>query len=151
DESARLEQIIGYLLDLAKLDGGGGTLTIELGPVAELFDRVVARHERAAAANNVRIVSAIEPGAEEVRGDRARLEQALQNLAGNAMRYALPGTAIRLGARRAEGKIVISVEDEGPGIPPEHVPHIFDRFYKAEASRAHELQAGTSNASGLGL
>jgi signal transduction histidine kinase len=153
DETARLERMIGDLLDLARLEGGGGTLTIEPVPVAELFDRVVARHERAAAANNVRITSAIAPGAETVRGDRARLEQALQNLAGNAMRYAPPGTAIRLGALPANGRIVISVEDEGPGIPPEHLAHIFDRFYKVDASRAHGAAGGTSvaNGSGLGL
>jgi signal transduction histidine kinase len=153
DETARLERIIGDLLDLARLEGGGGTLEIEHVPVAGLFDRVVARHERAAAATDVRITTAIAPGAEAVRGDRARLEQALQNLAGNAMRYAPPGTTIRLGARPDHGRIVMSVEDEGPGIPAEHLPHIFDRFYKAEASRAHGASGGASvtNGSGLGL
>src|SRR5206468_12257743 len=94
----------------------------------------------------VRIETAIAPGAETVTGDRDRLEQALQNLAANAIRYAPRGTAVHLSARLGDASVVVSVEDEGPGIAPEHLPHIFDRFYKADASRA-----GISGGSGLGL
>ena len=92
------------------------------------------------------LLAAFEPGAEQVRGDRARLEQALQNLAGNAMRYAPPGTTIRLGARRADGTIVMSVEDEGPGIPPEEIPHLFSPFARLKRDVARTLPG-----SGLGL
>jgi signal transduction histidine kinase len=81
DETARLERLIGDLLDLAKLEGGGGAFVVEEVPLAELFARVAARHEREAAGAGLSIVSRIEPGAERVRGDRGRLEQALQNLA----------------------------------------------------------------------
>jgi signal transduction histidine kinase len=136
DETARLERIIGDLLDLAKLEGGGGTFTVENVPVSQLFGRVAARHERAAATRSVAIVQTIAPRAEMVRGDRDRLEQALQNLAGNALRYAPPGSTITLTAKPQDGGVTISVEDEGPGIAAEHLPHIFDRFYKAEPSRA---------------
>ena len=91
-----------------------------------------------------------------VAGDRDRLEQALQNLAGNALRYAPRGSTIRLAARPDRGRVTISVEDEGPGIAAEHLPHIFDRFYKAESSRTVSRtgdtdEAATSNGSGLGL
>ena len=155
DETARLERIIGDLLDLARLEGGGGSLTLEDVAVAQLFDRVAARHERAAAAASVTIAADIAPGAGEVRGDRNRLEQALQNLAANAMRYAPPGSTLRLSAHPVDGAVVLAVEDQGPGIAPEHLPHVFDRFYKAEASRAvREAQAdagGAANGSGLGL
>jgi two-component system, OmpR family, sensor kinase len=88
----------------------------------------------------------IEPGAETVSGDRNRLEQALQNLAANAMRYAPHGSVVRVTARRSATATAMSVEDRGSGIPPEHLPHVFDRFYKADASRA-----GVSGGSGLGL
>jgi two-component system sensor histidine kinase BaeS len=156
DETARLERIIGDLLDLAKLEGGGGTFTVEEVPVSQLFDRVAARHERAAASGEVAIVQRIEQGAERVRGDRDRLEQALQNLAGNALRYAPAGSTITLTARRVDGGVTIAVEDQGPGVAAEHLPHIFDRFYKAESSRALDRTDGTraaaaSNGSGLGL
>jgi two-component system sensor histidine kinase BaeS len=89
----------------------------------------------------------IDPDAAVVMGDRDRLEQALQNLAANAIRYAPRGTTVRLMSRLADGGIAISVEDDGTaGIAAEHLPHIFDRFYKADASRA-----GVSGGSGLGL
>jgi two-component system sensor histidine kinase BaeS len=149
DETQRLERIIGDLLDLARLEGGGGTLSIGDVRVAHLFDRVSARHERAGREAGVSIVARIESGADIVVGDRDRLEQAMQNLAANALRYAPPGTSIELRARREGAWTVLSVADEGPGIPAEHLPRVFDRFYKAEASRMQ--QAGVGGGSGLGL
>jgi len=159
DETQRLERLIGDLLDLARLEGGGGTLMIEDVGVADLFARVQARHEPTCRSAGVSMEAVIEPGGETVAGDRNRLEQALQNLAANAMRYAPRGSAVRLAARSGWGQagvglrsvsvpatVVVSVEDQGSGIPPEHLPHVFDRFYKADASRA-----GVSGGSGLGL
>jgi signal transduction histidine kinase len=146
DETARLERIIGDLLDLARLEGGGGTLRSESVSVAQLFDRVAARHGRALDAAGVQISTTINPGAEFVVGDRDRLEQALQNLGANAIRYAPAGSIITLAARSTAGKVVLSVADEGGGIDSEHLPHIFDRFYKADAART-----GVAGGSGLGL
>jgi signal transduction histidine kinase len=146
DETARLERIIGDLLDLARLEGGGGALAIESVPVAVLFDRVAARHERACQEAGVTIAQTIALGAELVDGDRDRLEQALQNLAANAIRYSPAGSTLRLIARPHADGVALSVVDEGSGIPPEHLPHVFDRFYKADASRH-----GTTGGSGLGL
>ncbi len=102
DETARLERIIGDLLDLARLEGGGGALTIEDLAVSQLFARVAARHEFACQAAGITIEENIGPGADVVRGDRDRLEQALQNLAANALRYAPAGSdaPARLAARR---------------------------------------------------
>jgi two-component system OmpR family sensor kinase len=147
DETNRLERVIGELLDLARLDGGGGALQVEPVAVADLFGRVTARHERASASAGVTVQATIAPGAEQVSGDRDRLEQALQNLAANALRYAPRGSTLRLAARPANPGVALSVEDQGAdGIPAEHLPHIFDRFYKADASRA-----GVTGGSGLGL
>jgi signal transduction histidine kinase len=146
DETNRLERLIGDLLDLARLEGGGGTLALERVAVSDLFARVVARHEHACLSRNVTIETAIGPGAEAVRGDRDRLEQALQNLAANAIRYTPAGSTIRLTARPRGDAIGVAVVDHGAGIPPQHLPHIFDRFYKADESRE-----GVSGGSGLGL
>jgi two-component system sensor histidine kinase BaeS len=143
DETNRLERLIGDLLDLARLEGGGGTLQMDDVPVAQLFDRIVARHGHAAAQAGVSIVTDVEVAT--VHADRDRLEQALQNLAANAVRHAPANTTIRLAAHAAGGAVLLSVEDAGAGIAPEHLPHIFDRFYKGDPARS-----GASG-SGLGL
>jgi len=117
--------------------------------VDQLFARVSQRHERELQARGVTLATTIEPGAETLVGDADRLEQVLQNLAANALRYAPDGSTIRLSARWAlEGAatgVLLAVEDEGPGIEPEHLPHVFDRFYKADTSRT------PAGGSGLGL
>ncbi|MFN7983947.1 MAG: HAMP domain-containing sensor histidine kinase [Vicinamibacterales bacterium] len=149
DETARLERIIGDLLDLARLEGGGGELRVELVPTSELFERVIARHERTAQAAGVRVIASVGSGAETIAVDRTRLEQALQNLAANALRYAPPRTAVELDAVREGDTVTLLVTDHGPGIPAEHLARVFDRFYKGDASRAaHE---GEPTGSGLGL
>jgi two-component system OmpR family sensor kinase len=146
EETQRLEAIIGDLLDVARLEGGGDTLTIESVPVSHLFERVVDRHAPVTRAQSIDMAMQIEPGTPHVLGDAARLEQALQNLAANAIRHTPPGGRVTLRAEPRGQAIRISVRDTGPGIPAEHLPHIFDRFYKADAARS-----GTTIPSGSGL
>jgi two-component system OmpR family sensor kinase len=153
DETSRLERTIGDLLELARLEGGGGSLAFSDVSVKQLFGRVIARHERVAADAGVTITMTADPRAETVRGDSGRLEQALQNLAANALRYAPAGSTIELRARRTAESIALTVTDHGPGISPEHLPHLFDRFYKTESSRSVRMApAGRGpDGSGLGL
>jgi two-component system, OmpR family, sensor kinase len=145
EETHRLERIIGDLLDLARLEGGGGTLRHEHVPIAGLFDRVASRHEAELTKRGVTLTRRIAPDALQVPGDPDRLEQALQNLAANALRHTPDGGEVSLIAERASDGIHVVVRDTGPGIPTQHLPLIFDRFYKADASR--KAAAG----SGLGL
>ena len=149
DETARLERIIGDLLDLARLEGGGGALQIEPMRIEELFARVVARHERAAAAGHVDLRVVIDPGADVIAADRARFEQAVQNLAANALRYAPEQSVLELRARNDGDTVALLVTDAGAGIPAEHLPRVFDRFYKVDESRTAQL--GAAGGSGLGL
>jgi signal transduction histidine kinase len=93
----------------------------------------------------VRLTSRIDPGAEQLPGDPDRLEQAIQNLAANALRHTPDGGHISLEAAADNAGLHILVRDSGPGIPPEHLALIFDRFYKGDAAR--KAAAG----SGLGL
>jgi len=157
EETHRLERIIGDLLDLARLEGGGGTLRRESVEVAWLFERVAARHERELRERRVTLVQHVADDAAHVGGDPDRLEQALQNLAANALRHSEDGGQITLEAEpvfvesglsrtpHIPAGIRLRVRDTGAGIAPEHLPLIFDRFYKIDAARK------ASRGSGLGL
>ena len=147
-ETYKLEAIIGDLLDLAKLEGGGSTLTIEPVPVDDLFERIAERHDPVAARAQHRARALVVPEELELDGDLQRLEQAVQNVASNALRHTPDGGRVVLRAEKAGDKVRITVRDTGPGIPPEHLPHVFDRFYKADASRA---ATDAASGSGLGL
>jgi signal transduction histidine kinase len=146
EETYKLERIIGDLLDLARLEGGGDTLEFDAILVDDLFRRVGDRHRPALADRSVMLNATTEVGTPLIWGDADRLEQALQNVAANAIRHTPAGGTVTLHADRFDDFVRITVNDSGPGIPPEHLPHIFDRFYKADASRA-----GTSIRSGSGL
>ena len=145
EETHRLERIVGDLLDLARLEGGGGTLRHDRVEIAALFERVAARHERELRQQNVRLDTKVNAGAENVMGDPDRLEQALQNLAANALRHTPDGGQITLTSDQDPAGIRLTVRDNGPGIPAEHLPLIFERFYKADAARK------AAGGSGLGL
>jgi signal transduction histidine kinase len=145
DETHRLEQIIGDLLDLARLEGGGLVLRRERVDVGALFERVATRHERELAARGIRLSRHVDPAAAQVPGDADRLEQALQNLAANALRHTPDEGVISLTAEPVADGVRIEVHDSGPGIASEHLPLIFDRFYKADAARK------AAGGSGLGL
>lgn len=145
-ETHKLEAIIGDLLDLARLEGGGESMRVEPVAVDELFQRVTDRHEATVRERRIALETSIQAGTPAVSGDAARLEQALQNVAANAIRHTPEGGRVTLSAAGDGDRVRIRVQDSGPGIPTEHLPRVFDRFYKADAARA-----GTSVPSGSGL
>jgi signal transduction histidine kinase len=146
EEALRVEHIVRDLLDLARLEGGGGSLNMQDVFTESLLGRVAARHEATAHERGIHVVTRVERGAELVYGDPFRLEQALQNLAANALRHVGPGGTVTIVAQLNGRNVEIAVHDTGPGIAPEHLPFIFDRFYKVDPARASS-DAG----SGLGL
>jgi two-component system OmpR family sensor kinase len=146
-ETHKLEAIIGDLLDLARLEGGGDRLRAEPVAVEDLFKRVADRHQPVLRDRSITLDFDIAQGTPRIRGDAARLEQALQNVAANAIRHTPSGGCVRLAATAAsDDAVVITVRDTGPGIPTDHLPRVFDRFYKVDAARA-----GTAVPSGSGL
>lgn len=86
-------------------------------------------------------------GNAEVRGDHAYIRQLLSNLVDNAVKYAGAGRLISVDVHATEQSVELRLSDSGPGIPPEHVPHLFDRFYRVDAARSGKGPRG----SGLGL
>jgi signal transduction histidine kinase len=145
-ETHKLEAIIGDLLDLARLEGGGDRVKAEPVAVEDLFKRIADRHEPSLRDRQISLQIDIAPHTPRVLGDAGRLEQALQNLAANAIRHTPEGGTVGLTAAPANDGVSITIRDSGPGIPDEHLAHIFDRFYKVDASRA-----GTAVPSGSGL
>jgi signal transduction histidine kinase len=146
DETLRIEHLVGDLLDLARLEAAALPLTREIVETATLFARIHARHDRVAQERDVRLETTIEPGAESLDADGGRLEQALQNLVANALRHTPPGGSVEVRVASEAHDLVFTVRDTGAGIPPDHIDHVFDRFYRADPSRT-----GATGGTGLGL
>ena len=148
EETHKLEAIIGDLLDLARLEGGGEKLRSQPVSVKDLFARVADRHAPSIRERGITLELDIAPDTPEILGDPGRLEQAVQNVAANAIRHTPAGGRVLLRAAPRDRGVSISVRDSGPGIPPEHLPRVFDRFYKVDAARAN---TAVPSGSGLGL
>ena len=144
-EIDRMDALLSDLLVLARLDAE--RLDVEKKP----FDLAVVAAETAgrfltrAAEEGVRL-EVVVPNELSTRGDPDRTAQILAALLDNAMRYTPQGGSVTVCGRRTDGQVEASVKDTGPGIPLEHLPRIFDRFYRAEEART---RAG--GGTGLGL
>jgi two-component system OmpR family sensor kinase len=144
-EAGRLTRLVGGLLMLAQAESG--KLALDFRPVeldtllTEVFTemRVLARNKVNIHLNDIDQLV--------VRGDRDRLKQVLLNLVANAIQYTPPGGDIFLSLAKVGEQARIIIRDTGPGIPSEDLPHIFDRFYRAEKSRTRSKTSGF----GLGL
>ena len=145
-ETHRLERIVQDLLDLARLEGGGVTLERRVFAPERLFRHVIDRHALDARERDIELRTQVDASADQIVGDPHRLEQVIDNLVANALRHTPAGGTIELKAIGEAGAGWMSVTDSGSGIAPEHLPHVFDRFYKVDASRA----TGSAG-SGLGL
>jgi len=141
--------LVGDLLLLAQADAG---LPIRRAPVALDAVMVEVFEQMRAIAGGVNVGVGAED-AIAVMGDADRLKQLMINLVGNAIRHTPPGGTVTLNLMRQDGWAVFSVSDTGPGIPPEHLPHIFERFYRVEKSRSRQEAGvnGASSGAGLGL
>jgi two-component system OmpR family sensor kinase len=143
-EATRMTGLVEDLLLLARLDAGRPIEKETVDLTALVIDAVSDAHA-AGPDHPVNLVLPDEPV--EVLGDRARLHQVLTNLLTNARTHTAPGTRVEVTLRSAAGgEAVVEVADSGPGIAPELLPHIFERFARADTSRSRK--AGST---GLGL
>ncbi|MGW3290939.1 sensor histidine kinase [Streptomyces sp. NPDC001002] len=145
DEAMVLQRIIDDLQDLAAADAG--TLRLHREPVRadELLDQVAAAHRVGADAAKVTLRTETD-GEPWLDADPVRMRQALGNLVSNAVRHTPPNGTVTLTARRVGDQAVFTVRDTGSGIAPDDLPHVFDRFWRAEKSRSRR-----TGGSGLGL
>jgi two-component system, OmpR family, phosphate regulon sensor histidine kinase PhoR len=144
--SERMERLVKDLLRLARLDAGQETLDIIACDTHNLVQGVIADATPALESRDQRIEVAIARGAETLRGDPAKLHDALRNLVANAITYSPEHTTIRIDAAHGAQSVSLSVSDEGPGIPDDDLSRVFERFYRVDKSRARD-PGGT----GLGL
>jgi two-component system sensor histidine kinase KdpD len=141
-QTDRLTAVVSDLLEMSRLEGGAARVTLEPVQVAPFLAEVARAH--AVSARDRRVTVEAHP-ALWVRTDYALMMQALGNLVENATRYSVPRGVIRLVAERsAPDRIAIRVIDEGPGIPEEDLPHVFEKFYRG-------VQTRKSRGTGLGL
>jgi two-component system sensor histidine kinase KdpD len=141
EEAERLNHFIANLLDMTRLESGALAPNLSLNDLDDVVGSVLRR----APTQNHKLVLELEPGLPMLKLDPVLFEQVLFNLLDNAAKYAPPGTAITLRARREGGTIRVQVLDEGPGLPEEDRERVFDKFYRVRV--ADKKRAGT----GLGL
>ena len=144
EEADRLTQLIDNLLDASRLQAGG--LKLNLSDVAlNRLARQMADKFRTQTDQHV-LSADFPPDFPVIQGDAARLEQVISNLIGNAIKYSPKGGAIRVTGRVLRDEVIVSVSDDGIGIPPEEQARIFERFYRVDDALSRRT-AGT----GLGL
>jgi PAS domain S-box-containing protein len=143
-ESRRLGDLVNDVLDLQRIESGRALLQFDpvmlpelVQETAELFSAPGERH---------RIVNEVPPESPPVLADAEAVRQILRNLVSNALKYSPGGGEIRIGGREDAGQVLVWVSDQGMGIPPELLPHVFSKFYRAPESVARKI-GGT----GLGL
>lgn len=146
NESGRMHRLALDLLDLARLDAGTADLTMSPLDLTILLNAVAEKFFPLAARAGVTIVLQAD-ALPLLTGDGDRLAQVFTNLVDNALKFTPAGGEVVLAARQAGAELEIEVRDTGPGIAPEVLPHIFDRFYQADPSRSHNERHGA----GLGL
>lgn len=146
-EVERMRRLAEDLLTLTRLDEGRAGLRMAWADVGPLISEVCAQVERLTRGQEVRCEVA--PELPLAWADADRLRQVLLNCAENAIKFTPPPGEITLSARAAGGWVELAVRDTGVGIASEALPHVFDRFYRADASRARSAEK--PGGSGLGL
>lgn len=152
-ETQRLGRMIDDLFELAQLDAG--SLPLELGPIqlAEVVSEVIDAMRPLAAQRGITLNVAAQDALPTLNLDAARMERAVANLVRNAIEHSPAGTTIEARLtldRTLDGAwALLCVQDQGEGIAPTELPHIWDRFYRGEPSRRR--QAGLGDGAGLGL
>ncbi len=134
-EADRLTRLVEELLFLAQAESGHVSLQRHPVPLEELVLEV-AQEARILATDKPHLHLLVEPlEPATVCGDRDRLKQMLLNLLSNAVKYTPDGGQVRVSLIPQEGEAVLKVQDTGPGIPPEDLPYLFERFYRADRAR----------------
>jgi two-component system phosphate regulon sensor histidine kinase PhoR len=142
----RLNSLLDDLLTLSRLESINPGLRWESVSVTDLVNGVVADFRIRPEAGKHMLTTELDPGIDRMLIDPLKFTQVYENLIANALKYTPAGTRVNVQARRRQEDILLTVEDTGPGIPAEDLPHLFERFYRVDKGRSRD-KGGT----GLGL
>ncbi|KMJ57449.1 histidine kinase [Bacillus sp. LL01] len=144
-ETDRMNRLVHDLLDLAQLEGDSYPINKEPVILAEVVKEVLGRFQLQL--NDRHLVTELDLDEEVVvNGDNRRLDQVIDNLVSNAIKYSPDKRTIRISVVEGKGTAILKIEDNGIGIPEDDVPYIFERFYRVEKARTRK-----SGGTGLGL
>jgi two-component system phosphate regulon sensor histidine kinase PhoR len=147
DQALRMQRLVEDLMSLSRIEAEKHRAPDTAVDLGELVREVHAAIQDGANERSRDVLADIDESLPFVAGDRVQLSQLLHNLVGNAMKYGRPGTPVIVRTSRAFGSMIgLSVEDQGDGVAPEHLPRLTERFYRVDPSRSRS-QGGT----GLGL
>ena len=145
-ETESLNKLVHELFELSKLDAEEKKPHPEPFSLRELIQDVVVKYQDKAAKSELDLKAPTSRDIPRVEADIGMIERVLSNLIGNAIEYTPEGGTVRVNLEQRNGKVITTVEDTGPGIPEDDLPHIFERFYRVEKSRTRN-----NGSTGLGL
>ncbi|RPI66022.1 MAG: two-component sensor histidine kinase, partial [Geobacteraceae bacterium] len=134
------------LQELSRVEASAYQLDLRLLLITDQIQKITTTLSRQFAEKGVSLKIDLSPDLPEIWADSDRLNQVLFNLVGNALQYTPEGGQVTITARRQGDEVQVSVQDTGIGIAAEHLPYVFDRFYRADSSRSRG-----SGGSGIGL
>ena len=146
EEIAKLEALSAGLLRLARSDNGLEPSVVKPVPVRDIFEGAIDRFQAQLSARHINLE--VKAGDETIEGDAASLTELIAILLDNAIKYSPEKSAVTLASHPSGQSVTLSVADQGVGIKASDLPHIFDRFYRADQSRARDENVGGY---GLGL
>ncbi|MGV9315377.1 ATP-binding protein [Streptomyces sp. NPDC003691] len=142
-ETARLARLVDDLMEMSRFDSGAARLNLAPTDLAEAVRATLSLRSWTG-----RVETELPPGI-TVPVDRRRIDVIIANLVGNALRHGAPPVRLTLAAAPAGGPLTVEVTDSGPGLPPEALDRVFDRFYKADAARTRSEGSGLGTAIAL--
>jgi two-component system, OmpR family, sensor kinase len=145
EETHRMSRIVESLLTISRLDAGEVKLDRLPLDLSELITRTAGEMNVLAQEKSIALCTSVETGI-SLDGDRTHLQQVIVNLIDNAIKYTQVGGTIHVNLYLEGGKIIVEVSDNGAGIPSQALPHVFERFYRADKARSR-----ASGGAGLGL
>ena len=147
--ATRANRLIQDLLDVAKIQAGGLAVDPVAVEVQSLVNEVMESATPLAGAKQIRVSGETRPDLPQVASDRERILQVFTNLIGNAIKFTPRGGEIRILASHDSGEVRFTVADSGPGIPAEHLDHVFDRYWQAKSTAKLGTGLGLSIAKGI--